>query len=108
MNKSTGGDMDEIMQLREAVEGMESRHDALMERLIDAMRKQADNSSNSTITFNAGGIGVWLAASACAVMLGVNMVLIVILADHSRKIDDMGHYLNAIYMVAPQLKQKEE
>lgn len=108
MSKSTGGDMDEIRQLREAVESMESRHDALMERLIDAMRKQADNSSNSTITFNAGGVGVWLAASACAVMLGVNMVLIVILADHSRKIDDMGHYLNSIYMMAPQLKPKDE
>ena len=107
MNKSTGGDMDEIMQLREAVEGMESRHDALMERLIDAMRKQADNSSNSTITFNAGGIGVWLAASACAVMLGVNMVLIVILADHSRKIDDLGDYIHAIYMAAPSLKSVE-
>jgi|SRR5690606_16342054 len=100
-----GGD---IQELRKAVEGIESRHDALMQRLIEVMEKRRDNSNQSTITFNAGGVGVWLAASACAVMLGVNMVLIVILADHSRKIDDMGHYLNSIYMMAPQLKPKDE
>lgn len=100
--------MDEIRQLREAVEGMESRHDALMERLIDAMRKQADNSSNSTITFNAGGVGVWIATSACAVMLAVNMVLAALYVVHDRKIDGLQDYIHAIYMMAPQLKPKDE
>ncbi len=89
------------------VDGIAQKHDALMERLIDAMNRHKDNSSQSTITLNAGGVGVWISVTVCSVMLAINMALIVILVNHDRKIDDLSHYLNAIYMVAPQLKPKE-
>lgn len=95
---------DEIRHLKEMIECIDQKHDALMERLIDAMSRRKDNSSQSNITLNAGGIGVWIAVTACAAMLAINMALIVILVNHDRKIDDLSHYLNAIYMAAPHLK----
>lgn len=99
---------DELQQVKQVVGEMESRFDHAMQRLTECLDRQATNSSHSTITFNAGGLGVWLAASACAVMLAVNMVLVVVIASHDRKIDDLSHYLNAIYMIAPQLKPEDK
>ena len=66
--------------------------------------------SNATIAVNAGGVGVWIATTCCLVMLATNIFLAAIVLDHARKIDDLGDYLNAIYMMAPQLKpsKKEE
>ena len=65
------------------------------------------NAGSSVITVNAGGIGVWIAGTCCLVMLAVNLFLAAMLIDHSRKIDDLRDYLNAIYMMAPQLKPAE-
>lgn len=62
------------------------------------------NTSASTITVNAGGIGVYIAATCCAVMLAVNLFLIAIIVNHERKIDDLSDYIHAIYMMAPSLK----
>ena len=68
----------------------------------------ATNSSASHITVNAGGIGVYIAVTCCAVMLAVNLFLIAIIVNHERKIDDLGDYIHAIYMVAPQLKPESK
>lgn len=65
-------------------------------------------SSASHITVNAGGIGVYIAVTCCAVMLAVNIFLIAIIVNHERKIDDLGDYIHAIYMVAPQLKPESK
>lgn len=76
--------------------------------LFDPLDKPASNSSASTITVNAGGLGVYIAATCCAVMLAVNLFLIAIIVNHERKIDDLGDYIHAIYMVAPQLKPESK
>lgn len=77
-------------------------------KLSEALAAAPTNTGNqSTITLNAGGVGVWIAVSACAVMLAMNLCLLVMLVNHDRKIDDIGHYVQAIYMIAPQLKPKE-
>ena len=81
------------------------RFERAVDRLAQALPSNSGNLS--TINLNAGGVGVWIATTACAVMLAVNIVLVVILADHSRKIDDLNHYINAIYMMAPQLKPEK-
>jgi hypothetical protein len=64
-------------------------------------------SSNATIQVNAGGAGLWVAVTCCAVMLAANLFLAAIVMDHSRKIDDLGDYLAAIYAQAPQLKPED-
>lgn len=78
---------------------------ALIRALLD---QQPTNAANSTIQINAGGIGVWVSASACAVMLAVNLVLVVILVDHNRQIGRMQDHLTALYMMAPHLKPGQD
>jgi hypothetical protein len=79
-----------------------------VEQLDSVLTRTGSNSGNqSTITLNAGGAAVWVAVSACAVMLAMNCALMVLLVNHDRKIDDMEHYINAIYQAAPQLRQEE-
>lgn len=64
--------------------------------------------SQSTITINAGGIGVWIASTACAVMLAVNMFMVALYLDQQQQIRDLDAYLSAIYMMAPSLKPLEK
>ncbi len=80
------------------------RFERAVDRLSAALSTPANTGNQSTITLNAGGIGVWIAVSACAVMLAVNIALLAMLVSHDRKIDDLTHYINAIYMIAPSLK----
>lgn len=77
--------------------------DRIVRELLGADRA----SSVSNITFSAGGVGLWVAVTCCVVMLAANVFLAVIVMDHSRKIDDLGDYLAAIYAQAPHLKPAE-
>ncbi len=65
----------------------------------------------STITVNAGGVGIWVCATACLICLVVVVVGAAAfgfqIADHSRKLDRLDEYLSAIYMAAPHLKQED-
>ena len=58
------------------------------------------NSSASTITVNAGGFGVYIAVTCCAVMLAINILLVAIIVNHDRKIDRLNDYVTAAYMVS--------
>jgi hypothetical protein len=79
-----------------------------VEQLDDVLTRTSGNSGNqSTITLNAGGIGVWIATTACVAMLFVNLMLLAVIISHERKIDDLGDYIHAIYMVAPSLKPEK-
>lgn len=67
-----------------------------------------DSSQNfNTIKINAGGIGIWICATACLICLVVVVIGAVAfgfqMADHSRKLDRLDEYLSAIYMAAPHL-----
>lgn len=94
-------------------DGVPTDHDvarfaAAVEQLDEVLTRAGGNSGNqSTISINAGGAAVWVAVSACAVMFGVNLLLVAIIVSHNRKIDDLTHYLNAIYMMAPHLKPEK-
>ena len=61
---------------------------------------QTSNSSASTITVNAGGIGVYIAVTCCAVMLAINILLVAIIVNHDRKIDRLNDYVTATYMIS--------
>lgn len=79
---------------------------------------QTTGSGNSTITVNAGGVGVWLACSACAIMLACGLVGAIWLSNEFRRYDneltklqarDKAHdaYVQSIWRAAPHLKPKE-
>lgn len=74
-------------------------------RDLDALLPR--NANNAVITVNAGGVGVWVAVTACMAMLVLNIALLFILSGHDRKIERMQDHLNAIYMMAPHLKPEE-
>lgn len=91
---------------RDAVQETLNRvHDAIAK--VDRLAHMRDNTSNSTVTVSAGGVGVWAAVTACLVMLAINTVLCLLFLDMSRKYDRMQDHLSAIYMIAPQLKPKD-
>lgn len=79
-----------------------------VERLGQEMGANSDSQINqTTVTVQAGGIGVWAAVTCCAVMLAVNLCLLLVLSGHDRKIERLEDYLQAIYTQAPHLKPKD-
>ena len=90
---------------------MEEPTEATADRLLrDLLGRNRNSTSNAVITVNAGGFGLWVAVTCCAVMLAVNLFLVILVMDHSRQISDLKDYLSVIYQVAPHLKppKKEE
>lgn len=78
-------------------------------RTLETVKPNAGSGvGTATITINAGGIGVWIAVTCCLVMLIIGLLGGFIYINQSRKIDQMQDYLNAIYMQAPYLKQKDK
>lgn len=76
---------------------------------LKAFRNLSPESGNVTqFTVNAGGIGVWICATACIVMFTLTVVLGVLFMDLSRKYDRMQDHLSAIYMMAPSLKPADK
>ena len=83
------------------------------ESVLERVRRDLDailpkNANNAVIAINAGGVGVWIATTACIVMLAVNVALLFMVTGHDRKIERMQDHLNAIYMMAPHLKPPDE
>lgn len=82
------------------------------ETAVERLQKELDrlvprNSNQTTLTINAGGIGVWIATTACCVMLGVSVLLGLWVIDLSRKVSELENYVHAIYMIAPSLKPED-
>lgn len=94
-------------QLRDQLDRLESMGTEWLSNL-----KRPTQSGNAVIHVNAGGIGMWVAVTCCAVMfvVGLSMAVLGGLAYTStqQRMDRMQDYLNAIYMQAPQLKPKDK
>lgn len=78
-----------------------------LNRFSDRIDRLERVSSTAQVSVNAGGVGVWMAAMAACLCFVMTMVLLVLYVDQSRKVDDLGHYLQAIYAQAPELKPQE-
>lgn len=63
--------------------------------------------NRSEVNIDAGGIGVWIATTACIVMVVVSFFLSLWVLDLSRKVSELENYVHAIYMMAPSLKPEE-
>ncbi len=79
-----------------------------VESIQRSRQASVGNGGSANININAGGIGVAAALVACALMIGLNAMLILGFNDMNRRVDRMQDHLNAIYMQAPYLKQAEE
>jgi hypothetical protein len=79
-----------------------------LNRFSDRIDRLERVSANSNVSINAGGVGVWVATLAAVVCFVMMMVMLVLYVDQSRKVDDLGHYLQAIYAQAPSLKPEED
>lgn len=79
-----------------------------IKRHLESIGNHRNGTQNVTqVTFSAGGFGLWIAVTACLMMLVLNVVLGVLYLDLSRKLDRMQDHLSAIYVIAPSLKPKE-
>lgn len=97
-----GNDMEtqgEGAKLAEALEKFSRKADQLMD---------SGNRNTAKIEVNAGGAGVWIATTACCVMVAVGLFMGLWVVDLSRKVERLGDYLQAIYAQAPHLKPTEE
>lgn len=80
---------------------------AALDRFTDRADRLLSNSNggSATIHVNAGGVGLWVVITAFCVMLAINLVLWLWVSRIDRENSEYGHQLNAIYMMAPQLKE---
>ncbi len=81
---------------------------------LDRFSRKADeilrsgNTNTAKIEVNAGGVGVWIATTACCVMVAASLFMGLWVVDLSRKVSELENYLNAIYMMAPSLKPDDQ
>ncbi len=79
-------------------------YDLLKEQLdrADELRKsfQSTNTSASNININAGGVGVWICCTFCALCLMASLFTLLIVSDYGRKIDRAEEYAQAAYGIA--------
>lgn len=93
--------MSDSVDLADALHRFADQSDALL-------RRTDTNSNRASITINAGGVGVWLCATCCAVMLACNVFLAVLVTSNNREISDLNDKLSAIYMLAPHLQPSDQ
>jgi hypothetical protein len=83
-----------------------------LDRLEKLLPPRRQSSGNATINVHAGGVGMWISTTCCAVMfaLGIAMAVIggIAYTSTQQRLDRMQDYINAIYMMAPNLKPKEQ
>lgn len=108
MNQST--DLHDIAVGTKELSGEVKDATAQLRELITELSKATSHNSGggkAEVHISAGGIGVGVAVACCAFMLAMNIALIVLLVRQDREISEMGHQLNAIYMMAPHLKPEQ-
>ena len=81
------------------------------QKLIDTLDRYSSNISTgnnaSTISINAGGIGVLITSCLASFMCGVCIFLALQVWHQQKQMDDLHDYLNVIYQYAPNLKPKD-
>lgn len=114
---ATREDFASLGQTVEAMTAAVTEQTAVMQDLAQAMSRQQNmESARATggkvdFRIDGGGIGLWIAVTVAGMMAVANACLLVggalWLGRIDRENSEHGHQLNAIYMVAPQLKPKE-
>lgn len=68
------------------------------------MADRGSTTTSANVEIRAGGVGVWFCATAAAVCFVSALFLGAAVFYLAMKVEDQGHQLNAIYMIAPQLR----
>lgn len=71
------------------------------------MADKGPTTTSAKVEIHAGGAGVWFCATAAAVCFVSALFLGVAVFFLAMKVENQGHQLNAIYMMAPSLKPEE-
>lgn len=79
-----------------------------MNRFSDRVDALSRAGTSQTVTLSGGSFGIWIAGFAAVVCFLMFCVVLILFVNHDRKIDDLGDYLNAIYVQAPHLKPEEK
>lgn len=79
--------------------------DTDLDRLARLLR---GSHSTSKVEINAGGLGVWLAATCAIACLVAVLLFGIALLYIGLQVKDQTHQLNAIYMLAPHLRPEEK
>lgn len=79
-----------------------------LNRFTDRADAVLKGSTHQTVTLSGGSLGMWLGTFFSSVTFIMFCVVLMLFVNHDRKIDDLGDYLAAIYMAAPQLKVEAE
>lgn len=87
------------------LQGELDRLERLLAETIALTVPRVHEGSNSTVTINAGGAGVWVAVTCCIVSFVMNIGLAVALLIQSREVAGLRDYVTATYMMAPQLQE---
>lgn len=101
------------------ITGMEHKVNEIKQLIEGISDRRAGNQNVSHVQIAAGGIGVWLATTACMVMLATLLMGAMWGSREFARIDKellerkeegqrMQSYLSAIYVQAPSLKPQEE
>jgi len=78
------------------------------ETLRDLQNTTAASGGKAEIHFNAGGVGLWVAVTACIVSLvSVGFLAAIVFWVSSRTVDQ-GHQMNALYQSTPGLRELVE
>ena len=86
------------------IKGAENTLEKVRRDLDALLPRSASNAA--VISVNAGGVGIWICAFFSVITFLMFCVMLVLFVNHDRKIDDLNHIVSAIYMVAPELNQR--
>ncbi len=87
---------------REAADRLTVAFNSLDATIREAMKN--NQGTHQTITLSAGGIGVWLCATLCAVMFAMSLLGFVAFVTIFQKVDRMQDYWNVTLQYVPGLK----
>ncbi len=73
------------------------------ERTLELLLRPT-NANASSININAGGVGVWIATTACCVMMAMNLFLLFSVFNQDRRIERLEDYITSMFTQAPYLK----
>lgn len=90
------------------ITGVEHKVNDIREAVERIATNRDGSQSVSHVTIAAGGFGLWVASTACMVMLVLNVVLGFMYLDLRRSVDRVEDYQQTTFSVVPKLREEVE
>lgn len=82
-----------------------ARFERAANRLAEAFPQ---NSSQSNITINAGGWGIFACAVMCAFMCGLSIAFLIAQSRQDARLDKIDQYISVVYQQLPDLRKGDK